>query len=152
MESAMNDRAHDIEVLNCLIESTLDSSEGYREAADQSKDVMIADLFKRWSGERRRVVADLRNAVRELGGEPEGNGTVLASAHRAFLDLRAHMSPSDKAVVSEVERGEEHIKRKYEDTLKDEKLGPQALEAIRKAYLSVKNGHDEIRELKSAYE
>jgi uncharacterized protein (TIGR02284 family) len=147
----MNDRAHDIEVLNCLIESTLDSSEGYREAADQSKDVMIADLFKRWAVERRRVVADLRNAVRELGGEPEGNGTALASAHRVLLDLRAHMSKTDKAVVSEVERGEDHIKSKYEDALKDEKLGPQAIAAIRKGYLSVKNGHDEMRELKGAY-
>jgi uncharacterized protein (TIGR02284 family) len=148
----MNDRAHDIKVLNCLIESTLDSSEGYREAADQSKDVMIAELFKRWAVERRRVVADLRNAVRELGGEPDANGTVLASAHRVFLDLRAHMSKTDKAVVNEVERGEDHIKSKYEDALKDEKLGPQALAATRKAYVSVKLGHDEIRELKKAYE
>lgn len=148
----MNDRAHDIKVLNCLIESTLDSSEGYREAADQSKDEMIAELFKRWAVERRRVVADLRNAVRELGGEPDDNGTVLASAHRVFLDLRAHMSKTDKAVVNEVERGEDHIKSKYEDALKHEKLGPQALAATRKAYVSVQLGHDEIRELKKAYE
>ena len=148
----MNDRAHDIQVLNCLVASTLDSSEGYREAADQSKDVMIADLFKRWAVERRRVVADLRNVVRELGGEPEGNGTVLASAHRVLMDLRAHLSQTDKALVNEVERGEDHIKSNYEDALKDHKLGPQALAAIHKAYVSIRTGHDEMRELKTAYE
>ncbi|WP_445143445.1 PA2169 family four-helix-bundle protein [Dyella sp. Tek66A03] len=148
----MNERAYDIKVLNCLIESTLDSSEGYREAADQTKDVMIAELFKRWSVERRRVVAELRNAVRELGGEPEDDGTVLASAHRVFLDLRAHMDKTDKAVVDEVGRGEDHLKSKYEEALRDERLGPHALSVARKAFVSVTTGQDEIRELQKAYE
>jgi len=148
----MTDHAHDIDVLNGLIETTLDSCDGYSEAADQSKNVMIADLFKRWAAERRRVVADLRTAVRELGGEPKDDGTVLASAHRVFLDLRAHMSRGDKAVVEEVERGEDHIKHKFEDALKDEKLGVQARAAVQAAHVSVNSGHDEMRELKLSYE
>lgn len=146
----MIDRTHDIDVLNCLIALTLDSSHGYREAAEQSKNVMIADLFQRWAVERQRVVEGLRAMVRELGGEPEDDGTVLASAHRMFLDLRAHIG-SDKSVVEEVERGEDHIKHKFERAFKDSKLGTQARMAIQAAYLSVSTGHDEMRELKQSY-
>lgn len=146
----MPDRSHDIEVLNCLIALTLDSSHGYREAAEQSKNVMIADLFQRWAVERQRVVQGLRDMVRELGGEPEDDGTVLASAHRIFLDLRAHMG-SDRSVVEEVERGEDHIKHKFDKSLKDKKLGTQARMAIQAAYVSVSTGHDEMRELKQSY-
>jgi len=148
----MNDQNHDIDVLNGLIETTLDSSKGYSEAADQSKNAMIVDLFRRWAVERSQVVTGLRNVVRELGGKPEDDGTVLASAHRVFLDLRAHMSKTDKAVVEEVERGEDHIKHKFEDALKDEKLGSVARNAVQAAYTSVKTGHDEMRELKRSYE
>jgi len=113
---------------------------------------MIVDLFRRWAVERSQVVTGLRNVVRELGGKPEDDGTVLASAHRVFLDLRAHMSKTDKAVVEEVERGEDHIKHKFEDALKDEKLGSVARNAVQAAYTSVKTGHDEMRELKRSYE
>lgn len=147
----MTDRSHDIEILNCLIALTLDSSHGYREAAEQSRNVMIVDLFERWSGERHRVVEGLRDMVRELGGTPEDDGTVLASVHRVFLDLRAHIGGSDKGVVEEVERGEDHIKHKFEKSLKDKKLGTQARMAIQAAYVSVSTGHDEMRDLKQSY-
>jgi len=148
----MNQQSHDIDVLNGLIETTLDSSDGYSEAAKQSKNPMITELFQRWAGERRRLVTDLRATVQQLGGKPEDDGTVLASAHRAFLDLRAHMSKTDKAVVEEVERGEDHIKHKFEDALKDEKLGAAARTAVQSAFTSIKTGHDEMRDLKRSYE
>lgn len=73
----MSGQSHDIDVLNDLIATTLDSANGYSEAADHAKSHTIADLFKQWAAERRRVVADLRVAVRDLGGQPEDDGTVL---------------------------------------------------------------------------
>lgn len=148
----MNDRTHDIDVINGLIETTLDSSDGYSEAADHAKNPMIADLFRRWASERSRVVAELRTCVRGLGGTPEDDGTVLASAHRVFMDMRSHMSRDDKGVVEEIERGEDHIKSKFEDALKDEKLGPEARSAVQAAYTSVRAGHDEMSELKHSYD
>jgi uncharacterized protein (TIGR02284 family) len=148
----MNERSHDVSVLNSLIETVLDSCEGYREAADQAKNPMITDLFRRWAADRERAVSGLKNAARELGGNPADNGTVLASAHRMFLDLRAKVSKGDKAVVQEVERGEDHIKHKFDDALKDDKLSTLARTAVESAYGSVKRGHDELRDLQRAYE
>lgn len=46
-----------------------------------------------------------------LGGTPEDNGTVLGSAHRMFLNLKSVVTgQDDKAIIAEVEQGEDHIK------------------------------------------
>lgn len=148
----MTDHAHDIRILNGLIEAMLDSCEGYREAAEQAKNVMMAELFRQWASQRCQVTIELRATVRALGGEPQEDGTVLAAAHRVFLELRARMSDTNKAVVQEVERGEDHIRHKFERALMDRKMGVVARLAVQSAYVSVKSGHDDMRDLKRTYD
>jgi uncharacterized protein (TIGR02284 family) len=54
----------------------------------------------------------------------------------------------DKAVVAEVERGEDHIKAKFESALEDANLGTETRAVISQCYDSVKSGHDQMRDLK----
>lgn len=140
---------HDIKVLNTLIETTIDSAEGYGEAAKDAENTRYAALFQQRAAERRQVAQRLQQQVRSLGGNPEDDGTVLAKAHRMFVELRAKMSSKDDtAIVDEVERGEDHIKHKYEDALKDNEVSAGTRSAINEAYVSVKTGHDQMRDLK----
>jgi len=147
---ASND--HDLRVVNSLIETTIDSVDGYREAAKEAQNATLRTLFERRASERQASVAALQGYVVSQGGKPEDDGTVLASAHRVFVDLRAALSKGDEAVVKEVERGEDHIKHKYEDAVKDVELSPSARDAIDKAYASVKQGHDEMSRLKHGFD
>ncbi|WP_109126344.1 PA2169 family four-helix-bundle protein [Dyella sp. C11] len=144
----MSEHNHDIRVLNGLIETTIDSADGYQKAAEDAKNARIAQLFRQWASERTQVVSTLRQAVRQEGGKPEDDGTVLASAHRMFVGMRASMSKNDKAVIEEVERGEDHIKSKYEDALKDKDLSVAAREVVQLCYTSVRTGHDEMSAIK----
>ena len=140
---------HDIKVLNSLIETTLDSADGYAEAAKDAKSGQLVSLFHGRSSERRQAASTLQQCVRSLGGEPEDDGTVLASAHRLFVNLRTSLTSADnKAVVDEVERGEDHIKHKFEDAMDDNELSPPAMSAISDVYTSVRSGHDQMRDLK----
>lgn len=140
---------HDISVLNGLIATTLDSVDGYAEAAKDAKSEALASLFRRRAEERRTVATKLQERVRSLGGKPEDEGTILASAHRMFINLRTSLTKNDnKAVVDEVERGEDHIKHKFEDALKDRDLSPHTMSAVSDAYASVRSGHDQMRDLK----
>jgi uncharacterized protein (TIGR02284 family) len=140
---------HDIKVLNSLVETTLDSAEGYAEAAKDAKSAQLVSLFEGRAGERRRAASTLQQCVRSLGGEPEDDGTVLASAHRMFVNLRTSITSADNtAVVDEVERGEDHIKHKFEDAMNDNELSPPAMSAITDVYTSVRSGHDQMRDLK----
>jgi len=139
---------HDIRVLNSLIETTLDSADGYREAAAETDQTMYRSLFEQRSFERQQVVADLQQTVRGLGGEPEDDGSILAKAHRAFLDVKHALVRDDKAVVNSVENGEDFIKTKFEKALDDSDISATTRETIRRAYDSVRSGHDQMSSLK----
>lgn len=144
----MSPAEHDIDVLNTLIETTLDSADGYSQAATKAKQSAYKDVFIRWADDRRQVVTQLQGQVRRLGGTPEDDGSVLAAGHRMFLKLRDSVTGSDESVIDEVERGEDFIKAKYEAALEDEDLSPEVRDAVVQAYTSVKSGHDQARDLK----
>ena len=149
----MADHDHDISTLNGLIETTLDSVDGYSEAAKDADNARFVGLFNDRAGERRHVATALQQQVRALGGTPEDDGTVLAGAHRVFLDLKAKVTGrDDKAIVNEVERGEDHIKAKFEKALADGDLSLATKQAIETAYTSVKQGHDQMRDIKHSME
>lgn len=140
---------HDIKTLNSLIETTLDSADGYAEAAKDAKSASLISLFNARSTERRAAVSKLQQCVRSLGGKPEDDGTILASAHRAFVNLRTSLTSKDNtAVVDEVERGEDHIKAKFENALKDTDISPTTMSVISDVYASVRSGHDQMRDIK----
>lgn len=143
---------HDIHVLNSLIETTIDSADGYREAAKETDKDTFRTLFEARSFERQQVASDLQGAVRTLGGNPEDDGTVLAKAHRAFLDVKHALLRDEQAVVNSVENGEDFIKSKFETALEDSSVSATTRETIRRAYSTVKDGHDQMRDLKHSLE
>ena len=144
---------HDIGVLNSLITTTIDSANGFERAAEDAESGRFAALFRDFAAERRQVVAGLQAAVRELGGTPEDDGSLKADLHRRWLDLRAALSGDggDKAVIEEVERGEDYLKAKYEAALSDTKVSA-GMRAIQEAYESVRAGHDTASTLKHRME
>lgn len=143
---------HDIHLLNSLIETTLDSADGYREAAKESDNPRFQSLFEQRSFERQQVASDLQSTVTSLGGEPEDDGSILAKAHRAFLDIKHALLRDEQAVVNSVENGEDFIKAKFEAALEDSDVSATTRESIRRAYESVRSGHDQMRDLKHSLE
>ena len=145
----MTETSYDIRTLNGLIASTIDSVDGYRTSATDVDSPKLAELFTARASERSSVAEQLRAEVTKLGGNPEDDGTILAAGHRAFVNLKAAVTKrDDEAVIAEVERGEDHIKAKYEDALKDSDLAPATRSLIETAYGSVKSGHDQMSNLK----
>lgn len=149
----MTNNSHDVATLNSLIATTIDSVDGYAEAAKDSESGRFAAIFNDRSAERRAVMTKLQSEVTRLGGEPEDDGTMLAGAHRMFVNLKSVVTGRDeKAIVDEVERGEDHIKAKFEDALADTDLSAGVQTVIRECYASVKSGHDQMRDIKHAME
>jgi uncharacterized protein (TIGR02284 family) len=145
---------HDIDILNSLITTTIDSALGFERSAEDAESGRFVQLFRDFAAERRQVVARLQEVVRGLGGTASDDGSLKADLHRRWVDLRAAIAGGggDKAVIEEVERGEDYLKGKYEAALKDEALSPAALAAIREAYQSVRAGHDTASALKHRME
>lgn len=148
----MADRDHDISVLNSLIATTLDSADGYETAAEDATDAGLKQLFTTRGRERREVVGQLQSQVRALGGTPDDDGTTLGAMHRVFVDLKKIVGNDNKRVIEEVERGEDHIKNKYEEALKDSDLTTETRALIQRCFASVKAGHDQVSAMKHAAE
>lgn len=139
---------HDISTLNSLIETTLDSMKGFSEAAEDSNGAH-APFFREMAGERSACAGELQARVTALGGDPEAHSSYTAAAHRGFMNLKeAIMGSDERAIVEEVERGEDYIKGKYEAALRDGELSPETRQAIEQAYQSVRKGHDRASAMK----
>jgi uncharacterized protein (TIGR02284 family) len=138
--------SHDVNVLNGLIETTLDSVDGYRRAAQESSSSRFSNAFMERANEREQILSRLRERVRELGGEPEDEGSLLARAHRAFLSLRDRITGSDdNSVLAEVDHGESYLKGKWDSALGDEQLSSETRRLVRECYDSVRRGHEDWR-------
>src|SRR4051794_19370362 len=115
---------HAVDVLNSLIETTIDSAHGYKEAAENAPDGQLKTMFAERSMRRMQLGEQLQQEVRSFGGEPKDHQSALGKMHNKFVDLKNAVmgGHSEKAVIDEVERGEDFIKAKFEKALNDEDL------------------------------
>ncbi|HEY1606808.1 MAG TPA: PA2169 family four-helix-bundle protein [Allosphingosinicella sp.] len=144
----MLDRSHDIDALNSLIETTIDSVDGYRHSATESTDSRFSEAFRDWAKDREEVVTKLRDRVRMLGGEPEHEGGLLAKMHRQFLSLRdAVAGRDDQAVIAEVDRGESYLDDKWRAALDDDRISAETRDLVRACYDSVRSGRQRWEQL-----
>src|SRR5690349_16048417 len=105
---------HAVKVLNGLIETTLDSANGYTDAAENIDNSQFRTMFSERSARRMEIAHRLQSEVRSFGGEPEDSQSLLGKAHNKFVDLKNALTGghNDKAIIDEVERGEDFIKDK----------------------------------------
>jgi len=151
----MTDHVHsdEISALNTLIATTIDSVNGYENSAKDIENERFAQIFRERATERQQVVEQLRGEVRRLGGNPEDDGSFLGKTHQRFEDLKAAITGKDeKAIVNEVERGEDYIKGKFETALNSDTLSGESRSVVEQCYQSVRSGHDQMSQLKHGME
>ena len=85
----------DVSVLNGLIKTTLDSMKGYEDAAKDAESTQYATMFADFARDRAQVATNLQAQVRALGSEPEMDSSMLAAAHRTFMDLKQALTGKD---------------------------------------------------------
>jgi uncharacterized protein (TIGR02284 family) len=143
-----NDGNSNVGTLETLTTTLIDSVNGYRDAAQNADGTKFQEIFRRNADERSRVAEELRAEITRLGGNAPDDGSVLGATHQRFLDLKAAVTGrDDAAIINEVERGEDYLKEKFETALKAD-IAPETRSIIERAYQSVRQGHDQIRNLK----
>lgn len=96
------------------------------------------------------MVEDLQREVVEVEGDAPDDGPILGKTHQRFMDLKAALTGrDDKAIINEVERGEDYLKGKFEAVTADQEgMSPSLQAAVQRAWESVRQGHDKISQLK----
>ena len=151
----MTDHNHskEISTLNTLIATTIDSVTGYENSAKNIGNQRFAEIFRERANERQQVVEQLRAEVRRLGGNPEDDGSFMGKTHQRFEDMKAAITGQDeKAIINEVERGEDYLKEKFETALKGDTLSGESRSVVERCYQSVRSGHDQMSQLKHGME
>ena len=141
---------HDTAKLDDLIVTTIDSVRGYENAANHAQAGRYADFFRERAAERRKVVDELSAESRALGGTPAEYGSTAATIHRRWEDLRTALGGGDKAILAEIERGEDYLMEEWNRVLDDERMSAEALAVVRPCFESIRRGHDRARELRDA--
>ena len=142
----------DTSKLDDLIHTVIDSINGFERSAEDAPDGRFAGFFRDMAHERREVLGRLQEQSRALGGSPTEQGSVAAALHRRWEDLRAALGGGDKAVIQEVERGEDYLKEEFERAMNDSGVSAQTRGVIEGCYTSVRKGHDTARDLKRQLE
>ena len=151
----MTDHNHskEISTLNTLIATTIDSVTGYGNSAKDIGNQRFAEIFRERANERQQVVEQLRAEVRRLGGNPEDDGSFMGKTHQRFEDMKAAITGRDeKAIINEVERGEDYLKEKFETVLNSDALSGESRSVVERCYQSVRSGHDQMSQLKHGME
>ena len=143
-----NDNA--ISVLNNLIETCKDGENGFRTAAEGLTSSEIKTRFLQYARERAQMSADLQAEVRRLGGDPETTGSVAASLHRRWIDIKSAVTgKDDAAIITECERGEQLAVTNYEDALKKD-LPANVRTLVERQYRGTVQNLEKVRALGSA--
>lgn len=134
-----------ISTLNTLIETVKDGQNGFATAAEGVKDPAVKAVFLEYSQQRAQMARELQDEVRGLGGDPEKAGSVAASLHRGWINIKSAVTGSDEhAVIAEAERGEDIAKAEYEKALK-QPLPPQVQALVQRQAALVRQAHDKVR-------
>lgn len=144
----MADNDNVISCLNNLIETCKDGQDGFKTAAEGVDRSDLKTLFYQYSQQRATFAGELQNEVRRLGGDPEKTGSVAASLHRGWIDIKSAVTGhDDNAVIAECERGEDSAVSNYKDALKDASLPADVRTLVERQYGAVQEAHDRVRAL-----
>ncbi|MDQ4122071.1 MAG: PA2169 family four-helix-bundle protein [Acidobacteriota bacterium] len=146
---ASNNNDNVISTLNNLIQTCKDATDGFREAAQGINSDDLRDLFTRYSQQRAQFTTELQDEVRKLGGEPETSGSLAASLHRGWINIREALQGNDEAaVLNECERGEDVAVDAYQDALK-QALPSDIMSIVERQYMQIREAHDRIKSLRN---
>lgn len=141
-----------IDLLNDLIETSKDGQKGFETSAEDLKNPLLITYFKTRAADCATAVRELQAEVRALGGDPEQSSSVAGTLHRAWVDLKSLVTgKSDKAILEEVERGEDHALADYKKALekaREKALPVNVVTLIQKQLDGAQANHDKVKLLR----
>ena len=144
------------EVLNDLIKINNDRIEGYQRAINESKDldVDLKAMFEGMIRESEQYKQELINKIRQAGGTVETGTTTSGKIYRAWMDVKATFTGSDrKTILASCEFGEDAAQRAYEAAMaSDAEMSTDIRQLITEQQQALKNSHDLIKKYRDTHE
>jgi len=131
-------------ILNHLIETCRDGVNGFEHAAELVADPAFKLLFTDLARRRSQVAAELVPHAQRFGGAEAADGTVAASLHRKWMDVRDNWSRhDDRAILAEAQRGDSMTVAAFKDALAGI-LPASVRDMVERQYAEISSAHDEL--------
>ncbi len=139
--------------INDLIIINNDRYEGYKTAAQETKEADLKSLFTDFSNQSKGFALELRKFVpagEETAERDETKNT--GKLFRIWMDFKSMISDHDrKAILSSCHFGEDKAKETYDDILKHtEDIPKDALDVITRQRAELQKGHDTVKSMRDS--
>lgn len=140
------------DLLNNLVEINNDRVAGFQKAIADIKDenIDLKEIFQRYAEQSRKNGQELAGIAGRYGKVETGK-SVAGSLHRVWIDVKSIFGGNDRAsILSEAERGEDAIKKAYNDALTSGNLPADVISLVSEQAAGIKKSHDEVKALRDA--
>jgi uncharacterized protein (TIGR02284 family) len=143
-----------VEILNDLVMINNDRITGYQRAIKELKsdDDDLKSLFDQMIIESQQIKSDLANEIQVLHGNVEQGTTQSGKIYRAWMDVKAVFTGESRhAVLANCEAGEDAAQKAYKKALETERLPGFLRDLLTRQQETLRDSHDEIRDLRNQY-
>jgi uncharacterized protein (TIGR02284 family) len=131
--------------LRNVIESLIDSQEGFKKFGEQLKDQTLKEYFLAESLTRAQFRGELEEILHLEGvHDIKESGTTSGKFRRAWGDLKSSLGGGDHAILTTAEEGEDAAKEAYENAI-DSDLPLPVRQILTNQSAHIESSHDFVR-------
>ena len=130
----------DLNTLESLTQTTYDSVEGYRKAAEKADSPQLKQALQERCEQRQQSLEKLNSSLSQMGGEPVTSSSISGSAHQMFMSIADSFESGNEAAAERVEEGEDYLVGQFRDALEDNDLSISARQVVQEVFSEVQQG------------
>ncbi len=123
-----------------LTDTTFDSVEGYRQAAEKADSPQLTQALNRRLQQREGTLRQMNAELERQGDELVTKGTVTGEVHQMWQSITSMFGNSDENVAERIEEGEDYIKTKFQEALDSDQLEAQERAIVQQCYNEICEG------------
>lgn len=151
MATTVNETVKDLVIINH------DRYQGYKKAAEETKDADLKSLFTTFSTQSLGFSQDLKEYLDADEAEDLDLDDTKASGklYRVYMDLKSAITGRDrKAILSSCEYGEDVAMNHYNDALEDlndnDSYSPEVRNLVQRQRTELKQSHDRVKMMRDS--
>ena len=123
-----------------LTETTYDSVEGYRKAAEKADSPALKSALSERLQKRGATLEKLNAELARQGGDQVTSGTAQGAAHRLWVDITDMFERGDEAAAERVEEGEDYLAKQFKEALDKQDLDAAERDVVQRCYDEICEG------------
>lgn len=100
--------------LNDILKFLYDSKGCYKDHAEHAQQASLKGLFSGFNQQREAFISEIKEAIKDFGGDPSEYGTIIGTLHLLLEDIKSYITNGDPvAIAKEIRRSESLLIERY---------------------------------------